>query len=212
MVAGLTPAKKGYEHTLEALSGHGERLIEALEQMKKAIDLDTEAFNDVIAAMRMPKKTDQEKAARLEALELGYKKATSVPLNTAQTCVQVLEELHRPRVGALGRARCGGEQLAHQGPAPGGRLRDRTGPLTRRASSCRAGGAKGRKGVVGDQARPDQARDVVGEGRGRNPQLRLDLTHGEGALSRSHQQAEDPQSRGVAQLRKAPGGGLELNS
>ena len=93
MVAALTPAKRGYESTLEPLSNRGNKLAEYLESLKKGVDLDTDAFNDVIAAMRMPKKTDEEKAARNEAIQAGYKTATSVPFNTAETCVKVLREL-----------------------------------------------------------------------------------------------------------------------
>ena len=93
MVAALTPAKRGYESTLEPLSNRGNKLSECLENLKKGIDLDTDAFNDVISAMRMPKKTDEEKKARSAAIQVGYKVATSVPYDTAETCVNVLGEL-----------------------------------------------------------------------------------------------------------------------
>ncbi len=93
MVAALTPAKKGYEKTLQPLSIRGDKLIECLEKLKHGIDLDTEAFNDVIAAMRMPKSSDEEKAARDKAIQEGYKKATIVPLETAALCVQTIEQL-----------------------------------------------------------------------------------------------------------------------
>ena len=93
MVAALTPAKRGYEATLEPLSARGNKLVEYLEKLKKGVDLDTDAFNEVMAAMRMPKKTDKEKAARSAAIQTGYKVATSVPFDTAETCVNVLSEL-----------------------------------------------------------------------------------------------------------------------
>ena len=93
MVAALTPAKRGYEATLEPLTNRGEKLIQSLESLKKGIDLDTDAFNDVIAAMRLPKKTPEDKTARLAAIQAGYKTATLVPFNTAETCVNIIEEL-----------------------------------------------------------------------------------------------------------------------
>ena len=93
MVAALTPAKRGYESTLKPLTNRGEKLISYLESLKKGVDLDTDAFNDVMAAMRMPKKTDEEKAARTIAVQKGYKTATLVPFDTAETCVKVIEEL-----------------------------------------------------------------------------------------------------------------------
>lgn len=95
MVASLTPAKRGYESTLNELSEKGEKLVASLEELKKGIDLDTDAFNDVIAAMRMPKSTDEEKSLRSTAIQEGYKKATSVPFETASTCVKVIKDLLR---------------------------------------------------------------------------------------------------------------------
>lgn len=93
MVAALTPAKKGYEKTLQPLSEKGGKLIECLEKLKLGIDLDTEAFNDVVLAMRMPKNSDEEKIVRDKAIQAGYKKATVVPLETAFLCAQVMEQL-----------------------------------------------------------------------------------------------------------------------
>ena len=93
MVASLTPAKKGFEMTLDALSKRGQALTTNLEKLKKGIDEDTEAFNDVISAMRMPKVTPEEKSLRDVAIEAGYKNATSVPFETAVCCVSVIEEL-----------------------------------------------------------------------------------------------------------------------
>ncbi len=93
MVCALTPAKKGFEKTLEELSACGEKLSSDLELLKKGVDLDTDAFNDVISAMRMPKNTDEEKKARDLSIESGYKKATLVPFETAKLCVDVLLNL-----------------------------------------------------------------------------------------------------------------------
>jgi glutamate formiminotransferase/formiminotetrahydrofolate cyclodeaminase len=93
MVSSLTPVKKGFENTLEPLSKRGRALISNMERLKRAVDEDTEAFNDVISAMRMAKNTPEEKASRDEALGKGYKKATLVPFETARLCVSTIEEL-----------------------------------------------------------------------------------------------------------------------
>ena len=93
MVASLTPSKKGFESSLESLSIRGEKIINALEYLKKAIDLDTDAFNDVMSAMRLAKNTKEEIQKRDLAIEEGYKKATTIPFNTAECCVEVLENL-----------------------------------------------------------------------------------------------------------------------
>jgi glutamate formiminotransferase / formiminotetrahydrofolate cyclodeaminase len=46
------------------------------------IDADTNAFGDYMEALRMPKGTDEEKAARIAAMQKGLKSAIEVPLNT----------------------------------------------------------------------------------------------------------------------------------
>jgi glutamate formiminotransferase/formiminotetrahydrofolate cyclodeaminase len=93
MVCSLTPAKKGYENTLEPLSKRGSALVSNMERLKRAVDEDTDAFNDVMSAMRMPKNTAEEKTVREAAMEKGYKKATLVPFETAKLCVLTIEEL-----------------------------------------------------------------------------------------------------------------------
>ena len=55
------------------------------------MDEDTEAFNGVMAAMRLPKGTPEEQAARARALEDGYQQAARVPLATAKLCLQAIE-------------------------------------------------------------------------------------------------------------------------
>ena len=46
------------------------------------IDADTDAFNDYMVAMRLPKGTDEEKNAREAAMQEGLKVAIDVPLET----------------------------------------------------------------------------------------------------------------------------------
>ena len=46
------------------------------------IDADTNAFNDYLEGVRMPKDTDEQKAARQAAMQTGLKKAIEVPLTT----------------------------------------------------------------------------------------------------------------------------------
>jgi glutamate formiminotransferase/formiminotetrahydrofolate cyclodeaminase len=56
-----------------------------------AVDRDTDAFNAVIAARRLPKKTASEKAARLEAIERANQAATRVPLAVLERSVEALD-------------------------------------------------------------------------------------------------------------------------
>ncbi|MHC5210877.1 MAG: glutamate formimidoyltransferase [Planctomycetota bacterium] len=90
MVANLSHAKKGYEERRDELeqvarAGQGVR-----QRLVAAIDEDAQAFNDVIAAMRMAKGTDAEREAREAAIQAGYRHATDVPLSTAELCLEAL--------------------------------------------------------------------------------------------------------------------------
>ena len=55
------------------------------------MDEDTQAFNDYLTAIRMPKKTAEEKAVRDEAIQAGLKKAVQVPLGTAENSLSAME-------------------------------------------------------------------------------------------------------------------------
>lgn len=57
-------------------------LNEATNNLIPMVDADTNAFNDYMEALRMPKKTDEEKAARSEAMQNGLKKAIEIPFKT----------------------------------------------------------------------------------------------------------------------------------
>jgi formiminotetrahydrofolate cyclodeaminase len=55
------------------------------------VDADTEAFNEVIAGLRMAKDSAEQIALRSEVIQAGYKSAAKVPLQTAQLCREVLD-------------------------------------------------------------------------------------------------------------------------
>jgi glutamate formiminotransferase/formiminotetrahydrofolate cyclodeaminase len=90
MVANLTVGKRGYEAAWDDLSAVAERAQAVKDRLVRAVDEDTDAFKQVMAAMRMPKGTPEEKAARRAALEAGYLQATRVPLGTARACREAM--------------------------------------------------------------------------------------------------------------------------
>ena len=90
MVANLTVGKKGYEAAWDELAALAERAQAVKAQLVRAIDEDTEAFGGVLAAMRLPKGTPEQRAARDEAVERAYRDATRVPLATARLCLDAL--------------------------------------------------------------------------------------------------------------------------
>jgi glutamate formiminotransferase/formiminotetrahydrofolate cyclodeaminase len=91
MVAALTWSKKGMQDRRPAMREVGEKGQALKDWFTVAVDADTEAFNAVIAARRLPKKTDEEKAARNTAIELANQEATRVPLRVLERSVEALD-------------------------------------------------------------------------------------------------------------------------
>jgi glutamate formiminotransferase/formiminotetrahydrofolate cyclodeaminase len=91
MVANLTVGKKGYEAAWEPSTKLAERAQALKAELLRAVDEDTRAFDDVLAAMRLPKTSDEEKRTRSDAMAAAYEKATAVPLATARLCLQAIE-------------------------------------------------------------------------------------------------------------------------
>ena len=91
MVCNLSIGKKDYEAFGEELSASLEAAKSLSDSLLERVDLDTEAFNGVMAAFKMPKETDEEKAARREAIQAGYKEAITSPLGIARECLEVLK-------------------------------------------------------------------------------------------------------------------------
>ena len=91
MVANLTVGKKGYDAAWAELSELAEHAQTLKDRLLRAVDEDTEAFNAAMAAMRMPKGTPEEQAARDGALEAGYQQASRVPLSTARLCLEAID-------------------------------------------------------------------------------------------------------------------------
>jgi glutamate formiminotransferase/formiminotetrahydrofolate cyclodeaminase len=91
MVANLTIGRDGYEDVAERM---GALLAEAETARAGFLELalrDASAFDSVMAAFKMPKETDAEKAARAEAIQRGYEAAAAVPLETAMRAVTLME-------------------------------------------------------------------------------------------------------------------------
>jgi formiminotetrahydrofolate cyclodeaminase len=74
---------------LDAARARAETVGAALRSL---VDEDSAAYDAVMAAYRLPKGTDEEKAARKAAIQAALDRATEVPLHTAEACLVVLQE------------------------------------------------------------------------------------------------------------------------
>ncbi len=90
MVANLTVGKKGYEESWKALEELAVQAQKVKSDLASAVDEDTEAFNDVLAAQKLPKSTEEERKTRDAAIREGYRKASRVPLETARACLEAI--------------------------------------------------------------------------------------------------------------------------
>lgn len=92
MVANLTANKRGSDpETDKILNEAADNCQEIKNILVKAVDEDTNAFNDYMAARRLPNKSAEEKKIREEAMQAGLKQAVMVPLNTAKLSFQAIE-------------------------------------------------------------------------------------------------------------------------
>lgn len=93
MVCHLTIGKKGYENVENIMKKTLLQSEDSREKLMDLIDRDTNAFDGVIAAFRMPKNTEKEQKERKHAIQEGYKIAADVPLTTARYCDQLWEHI-----------------------------------------------------------------------------------------------------------------------
>jgi len=90
MVANLTTARKGYEDLFDEMNRAAISSEDLKDRFLEAIDRDTDAFNAVLAARRLPKKSDEEKTRRQEAIEAASVEATRVPLSVLRDAVEAI--------------------------------------------------------------------------------------------------------------------------
>jgi len=91
MVANLSHARKGFEDKQGTLERLALRAQAARDRLLAAVDADTEAFDRLLGAMRLPKATAEEQAARDAAIADATVAAIQVPLGVLEACPEVLE-------------------------------------------------------------------------------------------------------------------------
>jgi glutamate formiminotransferase/formiminotetrahydrofolate cyclodeaminase len=91
MVASLTFAKQGMEDSKRTMEAVGRDTQSLKDWFLAAVDRDTDAFNSVLAAIRLPRTSDEDLAAREEAMAMANLEATLVPLEVLERSVDALE-------------------------------------------------------------------------------------------------------------------------
>lgn len=95
MVAGLTRGNEKFKEkwaSMEEIKGTADRLR---THFLTFVQQDTDAYQEVIAALKFPRETEQQRISRREAIQASLKKAATVPLETLRASEGLMEIAHQ---------------------------------------------------------------------------------------------------------------------
>ena len=90
MVGNLTVNNEKYQGVQAEVKMLQPQLNEQLRSLEDYVDEDTEVFNRVMAAYRLPKAAEEEKTVRSQAIQKALKEAAMLPMSVAHCCQEVL--------------------------------------------------------------------------------------------------------------------------
>lgn len=90
MVTGLAKSRQNTDDERAALAAARSALTPLTARLTQLADADSDAFNQVMAAYKLPKNSDDEKAARTQAIQHALQGATTAPLETLSACAAAL--------------------------------------------------------------------------------------------------------------------------
>ena len=92
MVTSLPKTRSGTNEDRAVLAEAAEALVRLRQQLTDAIDADTIAYDQVVAAYRLPKGSDAEKRVRKSAIQRALRSATDVPLGVMRLSAMALKQ------------------------------------------------------------------------------------------------------------------------
>jgi formiminotetrahydrofolate cyclodeaminase len=104
MVCKQSLGKAGLEEREPALRDALAAAEKLRSDLLAAVDRDTDAYLGVVAAYRLPRATDDEKAARAAQIQVAVRTAADVPLATAESCLRLLRIVEAVSTGFNGAA------------------------------------------------------------------------------------------------------------
>ena len=90
MAASLPKSRTGAPEEAADLAEAAARLRPLRDTLVELIDADSNAYRSVMAALKLPKASEQEQARRKDALQSALREATDVPLDVMRACQQAL--------------------------------------------------------------------------------------------------------------------------
>jgi glutamate formiminotransferase / formiminotetrahydrofolate cyclodeaminase len=90
MVANLSADKRGWEDKTEFFSNYASQAQIIKDKLLYLVDEDTRSFDAIMSAFGLPKDTEEEKNARIEAIESASVYATKIPLQTLEVAASAI--------------------------------------------------------------------------------------------------------------------------
>ena len=91
MVANLSSHRRGWDDRWEEFSEWAERGKACHDELLRLVDEDTDAFNAILEAFRLPNGSDQEKQARNDAVQAATRRAIEVPFRVMEVALESME-------------------------------------------------------------------------------------------------------------------------
>jgi len=91
MVANLSSHKAGWDSRWEEFSDWAEKGKYYHDLLLHMVDEDTNAFNKIMSAFKLPKNSDEDKAIRKQAIQDATKFAIQVPFDVMKLCYESME-------------------------------------------------------------------------------------------------------------------------
>ena len=91
MVANLTVGRAEFQAVEDDMQQIASAAAALRKKLQDDIDHDAKAYQEVLAAFKMPKETDDDKKQRSNAIQQAFKKAATVPLNVARETLKIMD-------------------------------------------------------------------------------------------------------------------------
>lgn len=93
MVANLTIGRKKYAEVEDKMREVAGRMAEIRTVLANDIDKDSDAYDKVFAAFKLPKETNEEKAHRSNVIQETTKEAALVPMSVAENAAAIMDTI-----------------------------------------------------------------------------------------------------------------------
>ena len=92
MVANLPKSKAATEEDVQRLRSAGDRCTALATDLERLVDVDSAAYELVMAAYKRPKISDEDKAARTAAIQAAFREAIAAPLAVMRASAAAAEQ------------------------------------------------------------------------------------------------------------------------